>query len=336
MRNVLRLLVGIAVSVACLWFALRGTDWDGVAATLRGADALWTGAVALLGVAAIYIRAQRWRVLLRPVGDVGLYPTLSATAIGFGASTVLPFRIGEILRPAILGRQAGVGMSAALSSVVLERLLDAFLIISCFLALALVYPMPDGLRRSAHVLAGVAALGLVTLTAVQRQRSWAETPTRWVLDRLPVRIGTGLRPVVASFLNGLGGLADGRTVLVVLGYSVYLWGVIALTFLCALVALRIDVPLVAASLATVVIVAAFVFLPQAPGFVGTWQAGCVLSLGLFGVPKDLAVGFSLLTWIVQMTVNLGTAGVFLARKDFSIAQLRQVARRETPGAGVEG
>ena len=43
------------------------------------------------------------------------------------------------------------------------------------------------------------------------------------------------------------------------------------------------IPLVAASLTTVVVVAAAVFLPQAPGFVGTWQAGCVLALGMFGV-----------------------------------------------------
>ena len=70
------------------------------------------------------------------------------------------------------------------------------------------------------------------------------------------------------------------------------------------------------------IVAAFVFLPQAPGFVGTWQAGCVLALDLFGVPKDLAVGYSLLTWIVQMAVNVGVGGIFLAREDLSVRQLR--------------
>ena len=115
----------------------------------------------------------------------------------------------------------------------------------------------------------------------------------------------------------------------VIAYSVYLWGVIALTFLFGFLALDIHVPLVAASLAVVVVVAAFVFLPQAPGFVGTWQAGCVIALGLFGVSREVAIGYSLLSWIVQMATNIGVAGIFLAREDLSLAQLLRVAERST-------
>jgi hypothetical protein len=43
----------------------------------------------------------------------------------------------------------------------------------------------------------------------------------------------------------------------------------------------------------------------------------VIALGLFGVPSDLAVGYSLLTWILSMAVNVGAAGFFLAREDLS-------------------
>ena len=81
------------------------------------------------------------------------------------------------------------------------------------------------------------------------------------------------------------------------------------------------------------IVAAFVFMPQAPGFVGTWQAGCVLALDLFGVPQDMAVGFSLLTWVVQMLVNVGLGGFFVAREDVS---LRQLVRGAEPTPAAEG
>jgi hypothetical protein len=68
-----------------------------------------------------------------------------------------------------------------------------------------------------------------------------------------------------------------------------------------------------------------VFLPQAPGFVGTWQFGCVVALGTFDVPQDVAVGYSLLTWIVQMIVNIGAAGFFLAREQASLGQLVRAA-----------
>src|SRR5512132_1442929 len=106
LRTALRLTIGLAVSAACLYFATRGTDWAGVGQVLGSAQAEWVVAVVAASVLSVYVRAERWRILLRPVGDVGLYPALSATAIGFGASSVLPFRLGELLRPALLGRHA--------------------------------------------------------------------------------------------------------------------------------------------------------------------------------------------------------------------------------------
>jgi hypothetical protein len=373
LRNALRLIVGIAVSVGCLYYATKGTDWTKVATVLAGARPAWIAAVVLASLATFYIRAQRWRVLLRPLGEVPLYPALSATAIGFGASAVLPFRVGELLRPALLGRHVGVRMSAALSSVILERLFDMLLVIACFLTVSLMYPqVPAEMRRGAFVLAGLAGLVFVVLVVAQRQEERAERVIGAVLD-LPGRLAGRLRPVVStllahlpprlarrlrpllertldlpawlagwmrplvtSFLSGLKALADLPTVLLVLSYSIYLWGIITLTFMFSFLAIDVQLPLVEASLTTVVAVAAAVFLPQAPGFVGTWQAGCVLALGLFGVSQEVAVGYSLLTWVVQMVINITIAGLFLAREDLSLGQLLRLAPRESPAAGAEG
>ena len=321
--------------MACLYFATRGTDWARVGSVLGSARPLWILAVTLASLATVYIRAQRWRVLLRPVGEVPLYAALSATAIGFGATSVLPFRAGELLRPALLGRQPGVGLSAALSSVVLERLFDMLLVIGCFLGVALVYPeVPPDMRRGALALAVAAVLGFVVLALMQRHRARAEAILGRMIGWLSWRLARRVAPLIASFMNGLGGLADLPTVLLVLAYSAYLWGVIVLTYLFSFLALDIHVPLVAASLATVVVVAAMVFLPQAPGFVGTWQAGCVLALNWFHVGHDVAVGYSVLTWVIQMVVNIVTAGIFLAREDLPLGRLLRLASREAPAAGA--
>src|SRR5262249_39918392 len=132
----------------------------------------------------------------------------------------------------------------------------------------------------------------------------------------------------------LGALESPAIVASVVGYSGLLWVANALPYLFALLALDIRAPLIPAALASLVVVAAFVFIPQGPGFVGTWQAGCVLALSLFGVPKDAAVGFSLLTWVMQMLLNVGLGGFFLAREDLSLRQL--VRSSETAAAAAEG
>jgi len=198
------------------------------------------------------------------------------------------------------------------------------------------YPnMKPEMRSSAFALAGLVAVGFVVLMLMQRHRARAEAILERFVSPLPGRIASRLRPLLAMFMNGLGSLADAPTVLLVLWYSACLWGVITLTFLFSLLALPLGdhVPLVAASLTTMVLVAAAVFVPQAPGFVGTWQLGCVYALGLFGVSRDVALGYSLLTWIVQMATNIGVAGIFLAREDLSLTQLLRVRGAEPRGLG---
>ena len=327
--------VGLAVSAICLYFATKGTDWGRVGAILAQAQIGWVLAVSGAGLLGMYVRAQRWRVLLRPVGEVPLYPAFSATAIGFGASAVLPLRLGELVRPAVLGRRVGCGMSAALSSVVLERIFDMLLVIGCFLLVSILYPVSSEMRQGALGLSAFAVVALVVLFVMQRNPARTETLVTRLLSRLPGRVGSGLLPMARAFLSGLGALSDTTTVVVVIAYSVALWSVITASFAFGFLALQTDVPVIAAALTTVVVVAAFVFLPQGPGFVGTWQLGCVLALSFFHVAEDVAVGYSILTWIVSMSTNVILAGIFLAREDLSLGQLVRTAN-DAPTAGAGG
>jgi hypothetical protein len=52
--------------------------------------------------------------------------------------------------------------------------------------------------------------------------------------------------------------------------------------------------------------------------------------GVFGVPKDVAVAFSLLTWVIQMTANVGSALVAIAVEGVSVRELRAESRGEVP------
>src|SRR5207249_6705703 len=128
---------------------------------------------------------ERWRILLRPVGAVSLGTALSATLLGFGASMVLPLRLGEIVRPAFLARRAHVALPAAVSSVVLERLFDVLFVIGCFLAVNLVSDVPEQLRRGAIALGTLAVVGFVVLIIMERHREATERLVRSLLRVLP-------------------------------------------------------------------------------------------------------------------------------------------------------
>lgn len=315
------MLVAAAVSGACLYFATRGTDWGSVGRLLAAARPAWVMGVVLLSLTCHVVRAQRWRILLRPVVDAPFGAAVSATFVGFGASMVLPLRLGEIVRPALFARRVGIGLTPSVASIVIERLLDMLLVVSCFVVVTSLYPALASYRTMALGLGAGGGAALATLYLMARHRARADALFERVAARLPRRLQRVLRPIAYGVLDGARGLGDLRTLAVVLGYSAVLWALITGTYLLSFRAVDLDVPLVAASLATVVIVALFVFLPQAPGFVGTWQAACVVSLSLFGVPKDQAVGYSLLTWFIQMVVNVGAGAVAVAFQDLSVRQL---------------
>jgi len=333
LRNAIRLTLGIAVSLACLWFAAKDVNLSDVWHVLSTARLPWVVAGAAASVLAILIRAQRWRILLRPVAAVPLGASFSATAIGFAATSVLPLRLGEVIRPALLARRVGFGVTPAISSVVLERLFDMLFVILCFLVLSGVYPLPATMRRTAFILAAVAVAGFAVLLLARRFRALTERLLEAVLAWAPAAVGRVVRPLAAGFLDALGALDSPSVVARVTGYSALLWTANALPFMFALLALHIDVPLVPASLASIVVVAAAVFMPQAPGFLGTWQAGCKVALALFGVPEDLAFAFSILTWFVQMLVNVTLGGFLVSREEVS---LRQLVRGAEAAPAAEG
>ncbi|MDX2170497.1 MAG: lysylphosphatidylglycerol synthase transmembrane domain-containing protein [Deltaproteobacteria bacterium] len=311
MRKALQLIVGIAVSAACLYLATRGTDWPAVRGALAGADPRWAALVLLVAAVNLTVRSARWVQLLRPLGAARFAAALSATAVGNAATAVLPLRLGELVRPALLARRCALRMAPVLATVVVERLFDLLFILLSFFALSLLYPLPAAVSAGARGLAAAGTGGMAALVVAQYWRPTVDGWLRALLGRLPAWLGERLAAIAFGLLDGCRGLADPRTVLRVSALSALQWALVSLLFLCCLLALGIAAPLLPAALATTVLVAAFVFLPQAPGFVGTWQAGCVVALDLFDVPRDLAVSYSLLSWLLAMLFNVGVGGLFL-------------------------
>ncbi|HEY8632350.1 MAG TPA: lysylphosphatidylglycerol synthase domain-containing protein, partial [Candidatus Limnocylindrales bacterium] len=71
----LRALVGAAISIAALWFVLRGVDLARTGDVLAHADLRWIGLAAVFLSTDLALRALRWQRLLRPIATVR-YPAM--------------------------------------------------------------------------------------------------------------------------------------------------------------------------------------------------------------------------------------------------------------------
>jgi uncharacterized protein (TIRG00374 family) len=328
----LRVAFSVVVSGIFLYFAVRGVDWNQALAALRSANYLWILPTFVITVWTLYIRAQRWRVFLHAVRVPPMKHLVAATNIGFMANMVLPARAGEVIRPWIVCRRENLPISGVLASVLLERIFDMFCVLLLFGVSATFVSVNDQVRGWGYMLTGLAvAVGLV-IALLRFQEKLALGIAKRVCDLFPERIGSAVYGFIGGFVQALSMLDSPASFLRAFGWSIYLWLAIATIYPFGLLAFHLDVPLVLGSLVLTAIIAIAVSVPSAPGYIGSFQLGCVAALQIFGVQKDAALAFSLIIHLTQF-IGVIAAGLYsLWTENMTFSQMEAVGESDVSTA----
>lgn len=302
--------LGLTISVAAIWFAARGVDWGELAVLLREADPFW---VALVVVAApavnVLLRAIRWQILLSPAARPSMWSCTSATAIGLMANNVLPARVGEFVRAYALGRREPVPTATAFGGLFVERMFDGFAHVGILFTLTLLHEFPGWVDRVIRIAAYVfiGFLGF-QIYLVSHPRGFVRF-AQWVSGHFfGGRFDDPIERALVTFVDGFHLLKRPLLVIVSAILAAVQWILIPVTVYMGFLAFRlVDAGWLAAFFSTSV-TALGVAIPSSPGFVGTFQAFMVESLGVFGVDRTraftLAVGFHAVTYIATTAVGL--------------------------------
>lgn len=306
----------LAVSGICLWWVFRDEDLGEIGRHIVEADPILLAAAGLIATAGGLIRAVRWKLLLAPTGmSTSLNSRWKALNIGFMVTNIALGRLGEIARPFALSRLTPVSMSAALGTVVLERVLDTIALLFLLILTLLAPTFPTGATvigwPIGYAVMGVAVLavaGIAVLGLFLFRPKAAVRVTESLAGRLPRRIGEGLRNAFEEFLSGLELLRAPGSLAVALLWSVFLWVWMSFSFWVGFQAFGIRAGFVAA-LFTQCVVSAFVAIPAGPGFIGTLQVGVTIGLHeVFGVAAgptlSLAVGYHVAGYIPVTLLGL--------------------------------
>ncbi len=319
-----RIAFSVVVSAVFLGFAVRNVEWGEALRALRGANYLWILPTIPISIWTLYIRGQRWRVFLHAVRVPPLRSLVAATNIGFMANMVLPLRIGEVVRPVLVSRREHLPLSGVLASVLLERIFDMFTILFLFGIAASIVSVSDQVRQWGYMLMTL-ALGVGAAIALMRwQEARALQLAQWVCGALPARIGEGLYGFVRGFVQALEMLDSPAAFARALAWSLYLWLVIASTYVFAFQAFHLPVPLLVGSVVLTAVVAIAVSVPSAPGYIGSYQLGCVLGLAIFGVAESDAIAFSLIAHLVQFVSVIGAGLYSLWTENISFREVESV------------
>jgi uncharacterized membrane protein YbhN (UPF0104 family) len=318
----------MGLAVAMLWW--RGPDWDQVWDAFRIVRWEWVVAAVGLNLLSVVVRALAWHTVISqaippPHPRFGL--VFSAFCVGLFANAVLPGRVGELARVAVLthrlqGRQ---GIWATLvGSVFAHRVFDLFPSMALVTWVLITAKIPGWALTSITAFACVGVI-LVAIGLLGARRHPG------------TRIEQGLGPVrrvVTMARYGLGVLRAPLPALVALTCQCLGWLCQLFAVWAAMRAFHIYESLPAAGLVLVLMNIATI-LPLWPGNVGLLQAAIALPLRQYGVTYARGIAFGFGLQAIEASVGVGIGLIFLAREGLSFAMLRvmpEARQAEVPAA----
>ena len=313
-----KLLAGLVLSAFFLWLALKDAQLSEVWGAVQAADYTWMVPMVLLTLVSFLLRTWRWQVLLASAQRVKFWPLLSSTFIGFMGNNVLPARLGELLRVQAIRTAAGVSRSAALGSLVMERILDISMLLVFFLVVLVAGKLPPEVKSWGIYLVVV----LVPVLAAVIVFRFQPKPFLRILEKVaPGRLRPRLLAMASNFHVGLGALENGRELGLAAFLSVPMWATLVGVVVCGFRALSLDLT-TEAGVITLVIMAVGTMVPSAPGFIGTLQYAGTLALTQYDVDPSVALSFTLLYHASQWFPVTAVGLVFFLQQHLSLDQLR--------------
>ena len=300
-------------------------------------------------------RAIRWRFLLRSQAEVPKKKLLSVSWIGFAAILVMPFRIGELVRPYMMrtpgkrdasGRIVGaISMPAATGSVVAERVVDG-LYLSIVLAIALLTvphlePLPEkvvGLpvsvaqvRHAGFLMVGVFTVALTVIAVFYAARDFARRATLAVFGIVSKKLGEKLAGMAENLADGFHFFSRGKDALGFLGETTIYWfcnaaGTWILAWGCGVAHANGSPITFGEACAVMGMVCIAILVPGPPGLLGTLQLGLYAGMTMY-FPKEMVVGpgaaFVFIIYLVQFVWTIFAALIFLVSDRSNLHQLEE-------------
>ncbi|MFH1755833.1 MAG: lysylphosphatidylglycerol synthase transmembrane domain-containing protein [Candidatus Latescibacterota bacterium] len=319
-KSIVRLILGSLISLVFLVLAVRGIQWSEFISVLGRTHYWYLIPAAGLTILGHYIRAYRWKYILLPVKRIATWSLFSSTMIGMMANNILPVRIGELLRVYAIGRSESISVSASFATIVYERLVDVFGLLVLLWLMLLRSEGPAWLQRAGFVILAVNAALLVFLILLERYKDIIGKLWQRLGRPLPDKARRKVGDIIESFSGGLRTLRDKNVILPIIGTSVLIWLAPILRVYICFLALDLQLPLFAA-ISVLVLTTIGSMIPSAPGYIGTTQYACVISLGLFGIGNGEALAYSVLLHLTQIVPNVIVGLYFMWRAGMSFGDV---------------
>lgn len=337
-KRALKLVASVLVTLLFTWWAFRETDWRAQWASLRSANYLYV--VPYFGILTLIhiCRTVRWGCLLSGIQKVPFRPLNEASGIGFMMLLVLPFRLGEFARPFLIAQRSAIRRSAAMTSVVLERITDGLLVAT--LLRVLLFFIPEETAQVRYVKLGSTLMfavfggGLAFLLFARWQHDRAVHLVRVTVGRVSPGLAHKMADIVDGFVGAMRQLPGPGQLVLFFVLTLAYWGLngagmalVARAFGCVGVTDPACQPMSLTLFQGYVVMTVLVvglMIPAAPGMMGTFQAATKVGLSLFlpaSVVNASGLAYANVVWLCQTVQQVGFGLLLLSAAHLSFKDI---------------
>ncbi len=295
----LRYPAGIAIAGLAVYLATRELDLPALRTALTGVRGPWMAAAVLVSFAGHAFKSFRWQVILEADGNAPSIGVLMKYILaGQFANLFIPGRAGDIGRAMLVGNM-GAGKVYALSTVVLEKVLD--LILYALLAALVIIqgPLPVEIDLTPQSMLAVSAFALTFLMVTVRYWDRLSPIILKVFGILPDNQRDKARVWITSAGRSLSAFRDNGRITAMMVWSLFFWISGWMTNELVLRAFGYELPL-SASLLLLVVLQAGISTNLVPGTIGVFEYLCIVSLGLYGVSRELSLAYGVVLHVVVL------------------------------------
>jgi uncharacterized protein (TIRG00374 family) len=318
-NRVVKLIASLLVTLVFTWWAFRSTDWQSQVNSLKSANYLWVVPYFVILTLIHVARTLRWGCLLSGLERVPFKKLNEASGIGFMMLLVLPFRLGEFARPFLIAQRSSIRRSAAMTSVVLERITDGMLVAVTMRVLLFFVPaeVPEVryVKLGANLMFALFGGGLTFLLFALWHQARAVQLVRSTVGRLAPGVADKMADIVDSFVGAMRQLPDRRQMAGFFAYTVLYWGLNGAGMAVLSRAFgSMNLSLFQAYVVMSVLVVG-VMIPAAPGMLGTFQAAIKVGLSLFlpaSVVNGSGLAYANVLWLCQTVQQVGVGVILMS------------------------
>ncbi|MGD0445558.1 MAG: lysylphosphatidylglycerol synthase transmembrane domain-containing protein [Edaphobacter sp.] len=303
-RNLLKTVPGLFISAFFLWYTFRGISFNQILA-LRFVHPAWILGVVGFTFASHGLRCVRWAQMMpRGARSIRTHFLVCARVLmtSLAANNILPLRIGDIMRVFTYADDLNASPSTILSTVILEKLLDIFVVVLLFVSTVGRVATPR-LRLLADISLAISAVGLLVLLVAARS---LQPPIQRLFTRLPANPKlVKVEHWINLALDATGRLGVAESLLLLL-QTVFAWICEGMIYVSAinLLALPVDRigPWLAVSFANL-----SYLIPSSPGAIGPFELAVKTSLVNHGAAMGQAAIFGLAfhAWMLISVTGVG-------------------------------